>query len=187
MIVREGHGIEMISNERSRMNRRRVLTGAVGIALTAAVAVAGGGAFAQQANPSPGATPSPVATPAMTKINLNTGTDEQFLTVPGVGDRFVREFKEYRPYTSITQFRLQLGKYVSQDQVKEWEKYVYVPVDPNKADVGTLKQLPGVTDAIAKQLIAGRPYASNAAFLAALAKHITPAQLATAKAYLVTS
>jgi hypothetical protein len=35
-------------------------------------------------------------------IDLNTGTDAQFLTIPGVGSRMVREFKEYRPWTSPT-------------------------------------------------------------------------------------
>lgn len=28
-------------------------------------------------------------------INLNTATDEQILSVPGVGERMLREFKEY--------------------------------------------------------------------------------------------
>lgn len=167
-----------------RMSRRRVLGSAAGFGLAAALG--GAVAFAQRASPA-AADGTPAASPAMTRINLNTGTDAQFLTVPGVGSRFVREFKEYRPYTSITQFRLQLGKYVSQQQVAEWEKYVYVPVDPNQADAATLQQLPGVTDAIAKQLIAGRPYAANDAFLAALAKLVAPTQAAAARAYLVTS
>lgn len=132
-------------------------------------------------------TSSPVATPTTVKLNLNTATDEQLLTVPGVGDRMLREFKEYRPYTSIVQFRQELGKYVDADQVATWEQYVYVPVDPNSADAETLKQLPGVDDSIAQKLIDGRSYASNDAFLAALAKLVSPADAAAASAYLVTS
>ncbi|MFN8556797.1 MAG: hypothetical protein U0531_05415 [Dehalococcoidia bacterium] len=42
----------------------------------------------------------------------------------------------------------ELGKYVSQDQVREWEKFVYVPVNPNQADAETLQQLPGVNATI---------------------------------------
>src|SRR5262249_29055801 len=80
-------------------------------------------------------------------LNLTTPSPDQFTPVPNVGDRFGREFMESRPYPTIVQFRRELGKYVSQDQVKQWEQYLYVPVDPNAADAETLHQLPGVTAA----------------------------------------
>lgn len=94
---------------------------------------------------------------AMTKLNLNTATRDQFMAVPGVGDRMVREFLEYWPYKSVLQFRREIGKYVSKEQVAEYEKYVFVPVDPNAADAETLQQLPGLDSTIAAQLIAARP------------------------------
>lgn len=121
-----------------------------------------------------------------TKLNLNTATQADFLTVPNVGSRMVREFMEYRPYTTIVQFRREMGKYVDSQQVADYEKYVFVPVDVNQADTETLKQLPGVDDAMAAELIAGRPYASTDAFLAKLATHLSAEQLATAKSYLAT-
>jgi len=124
---------------------------------------------------------------ATTRLNLNTATKEQFLTVPGVGDRFVREFEEYRPYTTIAQFRRELGKYVSQDQVATWEQYLFVPVVPNQADAATLQQLPGVTAEIAAELIAARPYASDDAFLSKLAQLVSTDQATTARAYVVVS
>lgn len=110
------------------------------------------------------------AVPAMTKLNLNTASGQDYLnTIPNFPNRMVREFLEYRPYVSIQQFRQEIGKYVGQDQVAEWEKYVYVPVDANQSDAATLKQIPGVTDDVAAQLIAARPFASPDAFLAKLA------------------
>jgi DNA uptake protein ComE-like DNA-binding protein len=45
-------------------------------------------------------------------INLNTATDEDFLSIPGVGARMVREFKEYRPWKTKAQFDKEIGKYV---------------------------------------------------------------------------
>ena len=120
------------------------------------------------------------------RLDLNTASADDFLTVPGVGDRMVREFMEYRPYTSIVQFRREIGKYVDDAQVAEYEQYVFVPVDVNQADTETLKQLPGVDDAIAAELIAGRPYASNDAFLTRLATVLSAAQLDAAKSYLAT-
>ena len=137
------------------------------------------------------AQPSPssalVAAGASTRINLNSATREQFLTVPGVGDRMVRELEEYRPYTSVAQFRREIGKYVSQEQVAAYLQYLYVPVDANRADAETLQQLPGIDAADAAALIAARPYASAEAFLAALGRYASADQVTAARTYLATS
>lgn len=57
-------------------------------------------------------------------INLNTGSDEDILSIPGTGKRMLREFKEYRPYTNIDQFRKEIGKYVDKKEVARLERYV---------------------------------------------------------------
>lgn len=57
-------------------------------------------------------------------LNLNTATPEDLLTIPGVGNRLVREFLEYRPYISMRQFRWEIGKYVSDEEVARLERYV---------------------------------------------------------------
>ncbi len=54
-------------------------------------------------------------------LNLNTASDEEILTIPGVGPRLLHEFKEYRPYDSIEQFRREIGKYVSEEEVSRLE------------------------------------------------------------------
>jgi len=59
-------------------------------------------------------------------IDLNSASDEDILSIPGVGDRMLREFKEYRPYRSIEQLRREMGKYVDDDEVARMERYVYV-------------------------------------------------------------
>jgi DNA uptake protein ComE-like DNA-binding protein len=60
-------------------------------------------------------------------INLNTATREEIELIPGVGPRMSHEFEEYRPYTSIEQFRREIGKYVDQAEVARLERYVMVP------------------------------------------------------------
>ncbi|MEP7270510.1 MAG: hypothetical protein ABI882_03350 [Acidobacteriota bacterium] len=57
-------------------------------------------------------------------ISLNNATDEDILTIPGVGPRMLREFKEYRPYQNIEQFRREIGKYVNAKEVARLERYV---------------------------------------------------------------
>jgi DNA uptake protein ComE-like DNA-binding protein len=115
------------------------------------------------------------------KLNLNDLSEDDLMsTIPGFSSRMVREFFEYRPYVSIQQFRREIGKYVDENQVAEWEQYVFVPVDPNNSDAETLMQMPGVDETVSADLIAGRPYDSNHAFLEALAAHLDPQQIAEA-------
>ena len=57
-------------------------------------------------------------------INLNTASDEDILSIPGLGKRMLHEFKEYRPYKNIEQFRREIGKYVDAKEVARLESYV---------------------------------------------------------------
>ena len=60
-----------------------------------------------------------ILTPAQTKafygkafipINLNTGTKDEFLLIPGVGARMSAEFAEYRPWKTWAQFDKEIGE-----------------------------------------------------------------------------
>jgi DNA uptake protein ComE-like DNA-binding protein len=154
---------------------------------TAPVSTAAPATQGTATNSSPATTPTTTTSVSVsaTRLNLNTASGADFqAAIPNFPPRMVGEFLEYRPYVSIQQFRKEIGKYVSASQVTEWEKYVYVPVDPNNSDAETLKQLPGVTDANVGQLTAARPYASSDAFLAKLATVTSQANANTAKTML---
>ena len=60
-------------------------------------------------------------------INLNTAADAEILLIPMVGNRMLREFKEYRPYTALAQFHREIGKYVDETELARLEQYVMVP------------------------------------------------------------
>ena len=60
-------------------------------------------------------------------INLNTATDEEILLIPGVGNRMLREFKEYRPYEALSKFHREIAKYVDEKELARLEQYVSVP------------------------------------------------------------
>ena len=170
------------------LTRRGVIGGLAGVG--AAVAVAPRLSWAQSATPD-AATPEP-ATPiandgtwaAWTKFNLNLITSEQILTIPGAGDKMTHEFAEYRPYSTILSFRQEIGKYVGDDVAAGYEKYVFVPIDPTQADADTIATLPGVDADMAKELAAGVPYASDDAFLQAVAAKVSVDQAAAIPTYL---
>jgi DNA uptake protein ComE-like DNA-binding protein len=60
-------------------------------------------------------------------MDINTATDDELRTIPGFGPRMLREFKEYRPYRGIEQFRREIGKYVNAQEVARLERYIFVP------------------------------------------------------------
>ena len=60
------------------------------------------------------------------KIDLNTASDDEILSIPGLGKRMLHEFKEYRPYKSMAQFRKEIGKYVDAHEVARLERYVTI-------------------------------------------------------------
>lgn len=60
------------------------------------------------------------------RIDLNTASREHILSIPGVGNRMLREFQEYRPYEAMSQFRREMGKYVDDDEVGRLARYVEI-------------------------------------------------------------
>ncbi len=58
------------------------------------------------------------------RINLNDAENADIQLIPGVGRKMAHEFEEYRPYTSIEQFRREIGKYVDEEEVARLEQYV---------------------------------------------------------------
>lgn len=125
------------------------------------------------------------ASAAGTKVNLNTSSGDDFAAaIPGLGNRMVREFMEYRPYISIQQFRREIGKYVDETQVAEYEKYIYVPIAINDSDSETLQQIPGLSAEEAALLISARPFSSTEDFLTKLSGYVSADELDIAKTYL---
>jgi hypothetical protein len=165
------------------IDRRRLIVAAAAAGLS--LRVGGVATFAQTATASADPSAVPAGAVGWLKYNLNSASIEQLQGIPGAGDRMTREFEEYRPYTSIGQFRAELGKYISPEEVASFERYLFVPVDPTQADSDTLQQLPGVTADIAESLVSAVPYASIEAFLAALRDTIAPELAALAQTFLV--
>jgi DNA uptake protein ComE-like DNA-binding protein len=59
-------------------------------------------------------------------IRLNTASDADILSIPGAGQRMVREFKEYRPWKTREQFLKEIGKYVGEKAATRMWRYVVI-------------------------------------------------------------
>lgn len=110
-------------------------------------------------------------------MNLNTTPEKEFKMIPGVGDKMAHEFEEYRPYTSVAQFKKEIGKYVDQDQVAYYLNYVFVPVELNTASEEDIKALPGVGNKMAHEFEEYRPYKSMAQFRKEISKYVDDKEL----------
>lgn len=101
---------------------------------------------------------------AFVHVNLNTGTREEILLIPGAGNRMTREFPEYRPWRSWAQFDREISKYVGQEATDRLKQYVFIPINANSGSDEDLMTIPGLTAATLARIKQGRPYASKDAF-----------------------
>ena len=59
-------------------------------------------------------------------LDINAASDDDLMTIPGLGPRMLREFKEYRPYRNVEQFRREIGKYVDAKEVARLERFIVI-------------------------------------------------------------
>jgi DNA uptake protein ComE-like DNA-binding protein len=116
-------------------------------------------------------------------INLNNATEEEMKAIPGVGDKMAHEFEEYRPYTSIQQFRREIGKYVDEEEVARFEKYVFVPVNLNTGTKEEILSIPGVGERMLHEFEEYRPYQSIEQFRREIGKYVDDDELARLERY----
>ena len=110
-------------------------------------------------------------------FNLNTTAEVDFKMIPGIGNRIAHEFEEYRPYTSIKQFKREIGKYVDENEVSRYLNYVFVPVELNTSSEDDIKLLPGVGNRISHEFIEYRPYINLTQFRKEIGKYVDKKEL----------
>ena len=118
-------------------------------------------------------------------INLNTASREEILLVPGVGARMAHEFEEYRPYRALAQFRREMGKYVDDDEVTRFERYVFVPVNLNTASDDAILSIPGVGRRMLHEFKEYRPYRAIEQFRGEIGKYVDDDEVARFERYVV--
>jgi DNA uptake protein ComE-like DNA-binding protein len=118
-------------------------------------------------------------------INLNTASRAEILLIPGLSERMAHEFEEYRPYTSLDQFRREIGKYVPAAEVARLEQYVFVPMNLNNASGAAFLTIPRMTQRMVHEFEEYRPYTSLEQFRREIGKYVDQKEVARFERYLV--
>ena len=116
-------------------------------------------------------------------INLNTAPDAEILLIPNLGNRMLREFKEYRPYKALAQFRREMGKYVDDKEVARLEQYVFVPINLNTAADEDILSIPGLGNRMLREFKEYRPYKGMEQFRREIGKYVNEKEVARFERY----
>jgi DNA uptake protein ComE-like DNA-binding protein len=119
------------------------------------------------------------------QINLNAASRDEIMLIPGMTSRMAHEFEEYRPYTSLEQFRREIGKYVDANEVARLEQYVFVPLKLNSASAADLMTIPGMTNRMVHEFEEYRPYTSIEQFRREIGKYVDANEVARLESYVV--
>lgn len=116
-------------------------------------------------------------------INLNDVNEVEVMLVPGIDKKMAHEFDEYKPYSSIEQFRREIGKYVSSREVSRYEQFVFVPMNLNSAPADVLRTIPGMSKKMVREFEEYRPYKSIEQFRREIGKYVDDAEVARLERY----
>ncbi|HEX9829997.1 MAG TPA: hypothetical protein VGB10_07265 [Bacteroidota bacterium] len=116
-------------------------------------------------------------------VNLNTASKEEILLIPGVGNRMLHEFEEYRPYKALAQFHKEIDKYVDDKELARLEQYVFVPVNLNTASDEDILSIPGTGKRMLHEFKEYRPYKNIEQFRREIGKYVSKQEVARFERY----
>ena len=119
------------------------------------------------------------------QVDLDRASDAEIMIIPGMSKRMAHEFEEYRPYTSLEQFRREIGKYVDADEVARLERHVFIPLNLNTASEADLMTIPGMSGRMAHEFEEYRPYASLEQFRREIGKYVDAGEVARLESYII--
>jgi len=122
---------------------------------------------------------------AFIHVNLNTGTREEIMLIPGAGARMAREFAEYRPWKTWAQFDKEIGKYVGQPETDRLKQYVFIPINLNTATDQDILTIPGAGQRMVREFKEYRPWKTKEQFDKEIGKYVGPKETARLYRYVV--
>jgi len=122
---------------------------------------------------------------AFVHVNLNTGTRDEILLIPGAGTRMAREFAEYRPWRTWGQFDKEISKYVGQPETDRLKQYVFIPVNLNTASDADILSIPGAGSRMVREFKEYRPWKTKGQFEKEIGKYVDAKEVARLWRYVV--
>ncbi|HEY7443344.1 MAG TPA: hypothetical protein VH701_13045 [Vicinamibacterales bacterium] len=116
-------------------------------------------------------------------LNLNTASKEEILLIPGVGNRMLHEFEEYRPYKALAVFHREIDKYVDDKELARLEQYVFVPINLNTASDADILTIPGIGQRMLHEFKEYRPYKTMDQFRREIGKYVDKKEVARLERY----
>jgi DNA uptake protein ComE-like DNA-binding protein len=116
-------------------------------------------------------------------LNLNTASRDEILLIPGVGNRMLHEFEEYRPYPALAKFHREIDKYVDDKELARLEQYVFVPIDLNTASDQDILSIPGLGKRMLHEFKEYRPYKNIEQFRREIGKYVDKKEVARLERY----
>ena len=119
------------------------------------------------------------------RININTASEEQLLTIPGVGTKIADELMEYRPFTTKEQFETELGKYLDAEALAALESHITLGLaNMNTSSEEELLTVPGVGEKVLDEILEYRPYTVLTQFEKELGKYFDEQTIADLEFYI---
>ncbi|MSO56924.1 MAG: hypothetical protein EXQ55_08395 [Acidobacteria bacterium] len=122
---------------------------------------------------------------AFVHVNLNTGTPDEMLLIPGAGKRMAHEFEEYRPWRSWAQFEKEIGRYVNAQEVARLAQYTFIPLNLNTASEADFMSIPGAGKRMAHEFQEYRPWKTMEQFYKEIGKYVDQKEVRRLARYVV--
>jgi len=115
---------------------------------------------ATPARPAPAATTTPAATPApaVRRIDINSATEAQLDSLPGIGPVRAKAIVAGRPYTDVKE--LETKKVLTTGVLAGIIDLIALANINTSSAADLQRTLPGIGDVRSKAIVAGRPYAT---------------------------
>jgi len=123
-------------------------------------------------------------------VDLNRGSDAEFLLIPGMDGNKLKAIKAGRPWKSFEQFQADFGKATSAAEAARVEQYVFIPIDLNTWTDPIMDSFAGIgvgTRQWKREFAEYRPWTSMEQFRREISKYLRsrPQELKRLERYVI--
>jgi hypothetical protein len=123
-------------------------------------------------------------------VDVNRGTDAEFLLIPGVDANKLKALKAGRPWKTFDQFRTELTKATNADEAARLEQYVFIPIELNTFTPEIMDTFAGIgvgTRQWKREFAEYRPWTSMEQFEREIGKYVrsNPKELKRLERYVI--